>query len=175
MTAPAPEDRGVIAVEPRLVKELLVDRLFEDARAAAATPPSPPLEALLADAAAALGIAPGEAAAATRLARHGYEVRRAECAVFARAREPMEWLAGRLRNGDLASVSAKLACAEPDGPPDPGQPQAASWRVPGPGGHVRHWIASRAVRLETAADDARTLRRAWYYGFYLRCCEEASG
>lgn len=170
-----PPDPGLIAVEPRVVKELLVDGLFEEAARRAADPPAPELAALLESAADVVGIGPAARGAAGSVARHGYETRRAEREAFPRAREPVAWLPARLADGDAAHVAAELACAEPEGPPDPADPRAAGWRVPGPGGHVRHWIASRAARREAARAedvDLTLLRRAWYYGFFLGCCEE---
>lgn len=43
-----------------------------------------------------------------------------------------------------------FARAEPLGKPSPDEEAAMSWRVPGPGGHVRHFLV-----------------RPWLYGFYV--------
>jgi hypothetical protein len=57
-----------------------------------------------------------------------------------------------------------------------------TWRIPGPGGHVRHYIALAAIDDLVASTDATSgtapadptrLKRCWLYGFFLRDCEEA--
>lgn len=174
--------RQHIAVEPRVVKELLVDRLFEDANARARGPlaaePAGLVDAALHAVAGRLpdGSAPHAQQAAAAVARMGYESRSAELAAFARAREPAEWLLAELRSRGDGDLSAELALREPAELPDPADERAASWRVPGPGGHVRHWLAARSVAAElerSPGEDPRLLRRAWFYGFYLRSCAEA--
>jgi hypothetical protein len=116
----------------------------------------------------------------TRLARLGYVSRILETERFDAARQPLpEIRAGLARNG-ADELSAVLATAEPAGRPDPGDENAISWRVPGPGGHVRHYIAMGSARrlareLGVAADvDEADLKRCWLYGFLLRCCEEVA-
>jgi hypothetical protein len=55
-----------------------------------------------------------------------------------------------------------------------------TWRIPGPGGHVRHYVALEAIEWlagETAVDigdggAGAELKRCWLYGFFLRACEE---
>lgn len=167
------ESPGLIAVEPRVVKEVLVDRLFDEATRLAAEPLPTEVAEILDDALAAVGES-GEPERAAAVARLGYEARRAETQAFARAREPPAWLDAELSSrgaGAAVALSAELARREPEGPPDPADERAASWRVPGPGGHVRHWLAVRAAG--TAAEpEAAVLRRAWFFGFYLRCCLE---
>jgi hypothetical protein len=121
------------------------------------------------------------------LARLGYASRIAETEMFEPAREPMPWLRGMLGQRSesgtdaIAEVSRELAAEEPDEKPDPRQ---GSWRVPGPGGHVRHYLAlaaadelrqgrgngEPAITRELSAGEAK---RCFLYGFYARCCEEA--
>jgi hypothetical protein len=92
----------------------------------------------------------------------GYHTRTLELERFAPAREPLPWL--------LGADPDELAAQEPLERPDPGD--APSWRVPGPGGHVRHYLALRAVAgLE---GEPLELKRAWMRGFFRHCVEEAA-
>jgi hypothetical protein len=120
---------------------------------------------------------------AARLARIGYLGRGIELERFAPARQSMPWLTRALAVRDAAAVSAELAAEEPLEKPRPEDRRAVTWRVPGPGGHVRHLVAMRAAaraldeaggssRLPDGTDSARELKRFWVYGFLLRCCEE---
>jgi hypothetical protein len=112
------------------------------------------------------------------LARAGYLARALELERFAPAREPMPWLKARLQDAGaappwssaMARVAAELAGREPPERPDPGDERAVSWKVPGPGGHVRHYLALRAAGKERADAAAK---RAWLTGFLVHCCEEA--
>ena len=146
-----------MAVRTDVVIDVLVRSLHDEAvtRAAAGRPP-------------AIGGPHAE------IASIGWFARVAETARFAPAREPMPWLAERLAGRDAGDVAAELAAGEPLERPDPGHPTSSSWLVPGPGGHVRHYLA-----LLAAGDgDGERLprKRAWMHGFYLRCCaEQASG
>jgi hypothetical protein len=133
-----------------------------------------------------------EAAEPKALARIGYACRVGETEMFEPAREPMPWLAelleertaGAPRRGEaIADLCRELAAEEPDGKPDLGE---GSWRVPGPGGHVRHFLALAAadeltdaegdgdpeVKRELSAGEAK---RRFLFGFYARCCEESAG
>ena len=113
------------------------------------------------------------------LAAHGYHARGAERELFEVARSETPGLAEALElrvsaGADDASAiraeSLELAAREPLHRPAPDD-HAFTWRVPGPGGHVRHHVAERA-----AAERGRAvpdLKRAWVYGFAARCCEEA--
>jgi hypothetical protein len=101
------------------------------------------------------------------LARLGWHAREIEAERFEPAREPWP--------PELLSP-LELARAEPLGRPDPGDPAAVSWRVPGPGGHVRHYVALRSIGaspdavadLRTAGvTDPAALKRVWLYGFLL--------
>src|SRR5262245_37952798 len=107
----------------------------------------------------------------------GWHTRALELERFAPARAPMPWLAALLaaEDGDTAlaaeRVSDRLADEEPLERPEPGE--APSWRVPGPGGHVRHYAAMRAVET-TEATDPLAAKRAWMTGFFRHCCLEAA-
>jgi hypothetical protein len=123
------------------------------------------------------------------LAQLGYTSRMAETELFEPARKPMPWLAELLKermeaDADRvhagAQLSRELAAEEPDEKPDPGE---GSWRVPGPGGHVRHFLAlsaadelrqgrgngEPAITRELSAGEAK---RCFLYGFYARCYQE---
>lgn len=118
----------------------------------------------------------------------GYLARLVEVELFEPARAPAGWVPERIREAyarthDLAEavaeVCAALAAAEPVDKPSPDDPDAMSWQVPGPGGHVRHYLARRAIeellrpREEPIDGDPAALKRAWMYGFFVRTCEEA--
>jgi hypothetical protein len=121
------------------------------------------------------------------LARIGYTSRAAETEMFEPARRRMPWLTEMLaeRTGPdaIADVCRELAAEEPDDKPDPGQ---GSWRVPGPGGHVRHFLALAAADEVVHGDSngkpqasrelsAGEAKRCFLFGFYAKCCEEAAG
>jgi len=78
-----------------------------------------------------------------------------------------------------AAVSGDLARSEPLAKPSPDDEAAMTWRVPGPGGHVRHYLARRTIedrllpRDQPLPIDPAELKRAWLYGFFVRACEEA--
>lgn len=117
------------------------------------------------------------------LARIGYASRLAETEMFEPARQPMPWLSERVNAGEsIADVCRKLAAEEPDDKPDPGE---GSWRVPGPGGHVRHFLSLAAADEVVHGDSngqpssdrelsAGEAKRCFLFGFYARCCEEVS-
>lgn len=118
----------------------------------------------------------------------GYLARIVEVEKFEPAQRPAEWVPAMLkeryeRSGDfdtaVALLCGELARAEPVQKPDPDDPDAMSWRVPGPGGHVRHYLARRAIdellrgRAEPIEGDPADLKRPWMYGFFVRTCTEA--
>jgi hypothetical protein len=132
-----------------------------------------------------------EAPEPQELARLGYASRIAETEMFGPARKPMPWLAEMLAERTavggspleaITDVCRELSSEEPDQKPDPGE---GSWRVPGPGGHVRHYLARAAadelqhgrgngepaITRELSAGEAK---RCFLFGFYARCCEEAT-
>jgi hypothetical protein len=174
-----PEGPGVMRVRTELVLEQLVSRVLGRALELRREELDPETEPVL-----------NEAPEPQELARLGYASRIAETEMFEPARRPMLWLAELLekripsdtdRAQAIAELSRELAAEEPDGKPDPGQ---GSWRVPGPGGHVRHYLAlatadelqhgrgngEPAITRELSAGEAK---RCFLYGFYVRCCDEA--
>lgn len=110
----------------------------------------------------------------------GWHARAIELERFAPARAAMPWLSELLGEASrratapdpVAAVSAELAAAEPEGRPEP--PDAPSWRVPGPGGHVRYYLAVLAARA-SGTQQLAAARRSWLTGFFRHCCEEAQG
>ena len=117
-----------------------------------------------------------------RLTRLGYLARAEEVERFDRAREAMPWLADELAGGRTdgvtwsqaaASVAAELAAAEPAERPEPGDDRAISWKVPGPGGHVRYYLAARAAS-EDGERPTADARRNWLTGFLIHCLREAA-
>lgn len=115
------------------------------------------------------------------VARMGYLARVLEVERFERARRPMPWLAEAFSDervdgtgwGQAASVlAARLADAEPPGRPQPGDDAAVSWKVPGPGGHVRYYLALRAAG-ESPARLPEAAKRTWLTGFLIHCIREA--
>ena len=106
------------------------------------------------------------------VARRGYLWRRAETETFSASRGSTPELAERLRDGaSPTDLAAELADAEPSQRPAPDDPRAISWRVPGPGGHVRHYGALASIEAAGLGDPS--LKRDWLYGFLVRCCEDA--
>ena len=118
----------------------------------------------------------------------GYIARMVEVDLSEPARGFAPWVLDRIepyytRTGNqdeaVAALCGDLAQGEPVGKPDPDDPAAMSWQVPGPGGHVRHYVARRAIeellreREEPVEGDPADLKRAWMYGFFVRTCEEA--
>ena len=106
---------------------------------------------------------------ALRLARAGYVTRRVELARFAPARAPL---------APFTATLAELSEREPAGRPEPDDPNSVTWQIPGPGGHVRHFLALRAIgnaggdAARQAADSLglegpAALKRYWVHGFLL--------
>ena len=159
-------ERRLMSVRADLVQETIVGTICERARARCDSP-------LLERVAAVL-----DAAGRPDLARAGYFVRVTEADLFEPARRPAGWLAEQL-DADagedaspwpvaVAELAARLSDREPHERPDPDDPDAVSWRIPGPGGHVRHYVA-----LCLCGAQEPTLKRDVIYGFLVRCCEEA--
>lgn len=156
------DGRDLMTVRTEVVREAMVARLVELVRVEPG--PSP------------VGLA--EPSGWDRdLAIAGYNLRRVEWRLFAPARRSLPELAQRLaeqRGGQaadqdaIALVAGDLASQEPLARPDPEDEGAVTWRVPGPGGHVRHYVA-----LELVGSRPPELKRAVVYGFLVRCCEEA--
>lgn len=175
---PPGEGPQVMKVKTELVLEQLVSRVLGRALELQST-------ALSAEMQPVLEAGPEPA----RLARLGYASRVAEVEMFEPARRPMPWLAemvdrrAETEDARAAAISAacrELAAEEPDSKPEPGE---GSWRVPGPGGHVRHFLSLAAAdQLAEAGSNgeppiprelsAGEAKRCFLYGFYARCCEE---
>ncbi len=183
-----------MAVKTALVKEFLIDRVFGEVEDRYPGEVSDRIEAALARAPELLLRAETRSAqadsAAVELARRGYLERVVETELFERARQPLPSIeAGHPEQSDwvgpAAQMSAELARLEPAEKPDPRDDGWTSWRVPGPGGHVRHYLAlMSAFTLFAEGDDSppvfpegvgeSDLKRSWMYGFYLRCYEESA-
>jgi hypothetical protein len=179
-----------MSVKTDLVKEFLVGRVHRAVAERQAQPLPAETEAALARAAEELsGDQPGgvDQALAANVARAGYLARVVETELFEPARQPSSALAALLKGTRdepdsrqaIRSASARLANGEPAGRPRPDDEQAMTWRIPGPGGHVRHylaldaigWLAGDDVGLGDGGADAE-LKRCWLYGFFLRACEQ---
>jgi len=172
VTRDPPDASGVVRVRTDLVLDQLVSRLLGRAIELSSGEFDQTAENVLA-----------EAPEPIRLARLGYASRVAETEMFEPARRAMPWLAELSNSGSpTAEICRALAADEPDDKPDPDE---GSWRVPGPGGHVRHFLALAAADEVMHGDSngqpaaARELspgeaKRCFLYGFYLRCFEEGS-
>jgi len=161
----ATETPGLISVRTEVVLDVLIgsmasavaERMADGLPAAAeaalpraASVPDPP--------------APEEVASA--LARTGWHAREVELARFERAGEPSLVVASMLSD---VEACAALAAAEPLERPLPGDQRAVTWQVPGPGGHVRHYLAERAIAELGGAEPAARLKHCWVFGFLLAC------
>ncbi|HWF49402.1 MAG TPA: hypothetical protein VG294_02065 [Solirubrobacteraceae bacterium] len=184
-------DRQLMPVQVEVIKEILVDRILGDAlELYPGEPPAAVKDALEAD--LDLPICDG-GGLDLRMRRIGYLCRVVEADLFEPARHPMDGLAEDLTErlaeaddwaGAAGALSLELAGQEPLPKPKPTDEQATSWKVPGPGGHVRHYVVAAAIadsmsgdmdgqlRLPEGVYDASELKRAWMYGFLVRCCEE---
>jgi hypothetical protein len=162
---------NAIAVKTALVKRVLVPQIVDA------------VEARMASVAVAEAFDPEDAGEeALALARAGYATRVVEHELFEPARRPAPGLAEDLlrherRHGDRRSavveLSRELAATEPPRRPDPHE-GTASWRVPGPGGHVRHYVALELGRRLAAGGEDLVRKRNFMFGFFLRCCEESA-
>jgi hypothetical protein len=148
-------DPSLISVRTELVLDVLVGSLAGAVERRMDEPLPAAVEAALAQA--------GDAAA-VRAARAGWHARMVEMERFEPAREP-DLLVSSMLSG--VPACAELAGREPLDRPHPDDARAMTWRVPGPGGHVRHYLASRAV-----GEGNRELKRSWVYGFLLACAPE---
>lgn len=123
------------------------------------------------------------------LRRAGYFTRVIEVEIFEPAQKVAEWVPELLeerfaKTSDwgqaIVSICTEIAKAEPIDKPDVDDENAWSWRVPGPGGHVRHFLARRSIGShlqrdpeQGPVDDPAELKQPWIYGFFVRTCEEA--
>ena len=181
------EPSGLFQVDSALVRDTIVEAIHEKVEARRREgPPESILPVLEAE-----GPASGcEDAKLDKGLRHaGYLARVVEVEMFEPARRQAEWIAPMLEerladDGDWARAVVEactdLANSEPLGKPSPDDERARTWRIPGPGGHVRHYTSSRAIgeelgRVSSIAEigDPSELKRLWLYGFFVRACEEA--
>ncbi len=123
------------------------------------------------------------------LRRAGYFTRVIEAEIFEPAQSVADWIPELLEerfsktsdwSDAIVSVCTEIAKVEPLDKPDVDDEHAWSWRVPGPGGHVRHFLARRSIGShlqrdpeQGPVDDPAELKRPWIYGFFVRACEEA--
>jgi hypothetical protein len=119
--------------------------------------------------------------------RQGYLARQVEIEMFEPAQKPAGWLRAPLQEhfavtadwtAAIVATCADLARGEPVAKPHPEDPAAATWRVPGPGGHVRHYVARRMIedmlqgRDHPFDGDPAELKLPWIYGFFVHACQE---
>ncbi|MEA2220225.1 MAG: hypothetical protein QOJ35_2851 [Solirubrobacteraceae bacterium] len=185
MSKPRP---GVVAVDAGLVAKTIVEAVFTRVNERPDPAPPDPVGAALDDPILSF-VHPSEGRVEMRMRRAGYLARIVEAELFDPARQHAAWLAALLRErvagGDdwtaaLTATCADLARAEPIGKPHPDDPAASTWRIPGPGGHVRHYLARRTIEHDLQSEgrsrpfegDPAELKAAWAYGFLLRACEE---
>ena len=181
------EPGGLVPVDTGLVLQTLVEAIFAQVEEHRDDRPPDAIAAVLETRDQALA---GDNALELDdgLRRAGYLARIAEAELFEPARRAADWIPGVLRERfastgswaeAIAGVCGDIARSEPLGKPSPDDELAMSWRVPGPGGHVRHFLARREIEehlreLEEPVDgDPAELKRPWLYGFFVRACEEA--
>lgn len=182
MSKPPP---GVVAVDSGLVGKTLVEAVFARVQGLPDPTPPEPIAAALDDPLLSF-VHAAEGRIEMRMRRAGYLARVVEAELFDPAKRPATWLAPLLRERTaeagtadaVRDVCAALASAEPVAKPHPEDPAATTWRVPGPGGHVRHYVARRTIeeflqgRTTRFEGDPADLKTAWVYGFLVRASEE---
>jgi len=168
------EGSALISVRTQVVLDTLIGSIAQAVAGKAGEPLAAPLEQ-------ALAMAGDERR--QMLARAGYLTRAVELSQFERAREPMPWLAEQLHARAIeagswseaaAALATELAEAEPSERPEPGDHRAVSWKVPGPGGHVRHYLALRAASDGGGDPQDPEGKRSWLTGFLVHCIAEAA-
>jgi len=181
------EPGSFLAVDSGLVQETLVEAVFAqvEGRRAESTPPE--IAGVLETSEQSL-VSAGERLLELDLRRAGYLARVVEVDLFEPAQRPADWVPEVLRerfastgswSRAIVDTCADLARNETVQKPSPDDPYAMSWRIPGPGGHVRHYLARRTIedllqgRSSPVDGDPAELKRAWLYGFFVRTCEEA--
>jgi hypothetical protein len=179
------ERSGFVPVDTGLVLQTLVERMFGLVEGRRGEAPPESVAPVLA--APDLRLAGSHPQLEADLCHAGYLARVVEVELFEPARQPAEWVPGLLTerfastgswDQAVADTCAELARLEPLGKPSLDDEAAVSWRVPGPGGHVRHYLARRTIEdyLQGAAapvEDPAELKRPWLYGFLVSACEEA--
>ncbi len=179
------ERSGLVPVDTGLVLQTLVERMFGLIEGRRSEGPPEPVAGVLA--AADLRLAGGDPQVEADLRYAGYLARVVELELFEPARRAAEWIPELLIerfastatwDEAVAGTCADLARSEPLGKPSPDDEAAMSWRVPGPGGHVRHFLARRTIEeylrdADAPVESPEELKRPWLYGFFVRACEEA--
>ena len=181
------EPSGLFQVDSALVRDTMVEAIHEKVEARRREGPPESIVPVL----EAEGPTTGnqDAKLGKGLRHAGYLTRVVEVEMFEPARRPADWIPEMLKErmaetGDwsraVAEACADLANSEPLGKPKHDDERARTWRIPGPGGHVRHYASSRAIgeelgRANAISDvgDPSELKRLWLYGFFVRACEEA--
>lgn len=181
-------DQRLMPVQVEVVKEVLVTRILSTVLE---REPPRPVAAVVAALGADLDIPVCDGGPLDRRMRGiGYLSRVVEGEMFDAASRPIDGLAEDLGRASVqigwvdavVGLCAGLAREETLSRPAPSDAHAVSWRVPGPGGHVRHFVVAAAI-AEALSDrpgaeppvgaDAGELKRCWTYGFLVRCSEEA--
>ncbi len=176
---------GLVAVQSGLVRQTLVEAVFTRVEKRRGEKPVDAIAAVLNS--EEHSFADDEPALDRGLRLDGYLTRVIEPELFEPAQAPAEWPPDLVRERFARTASwspawagacSDLARAEPLDKPRPDDETAMSWRVPGPGGHVRHYLALHAIedRLQwrkSPVEDPAALKRPWLYGFFVRTCEEA--
>jgi hypothetical protein len=179
---------NLFPVDTRVVLDTLVEKVHDlVADRMANEPPAAILPTL--DSREQLVVATRYPAVDRGLRRAGYYTRVVEVEIFEPAQSIAEWIPPKLeerfaKTGDwsaaIVDICTEIARAEPIDKPDPDDENAWSWRVPGPGGHVRHYLSRRAIGDELQKDPEQgpvqnpaELKKPWIYGFFVRTVEEA--
>jgi hypothetical protein len=181
------EPSGLFQVDSALVRDTMVEGIHEKVEARRREGPPESILTVLEAAGPTTGNQDAKLDKGLRQA--GYLARVAEAEMFEPARRPADWIPEMLKErltdtGDwsraVIEACTDLANSEPLGKPSPDDERARTWRIPGPGGHVRHYTSSRAIGEELARvnaiaeiGDPSELKRLWLYGFFVRACEEA--
>lgn len=184
-----PADRSnLFPVDTRVVLDTLVEKVHDLVEDRLSTEPSDAILPAL-DSREQLVVATKYPAVDRGLRRSGYFTRVIEAEIFEPAQSVAEWIPEKLEerfaktedwSEAIVSICTEIARVEPIDKPDPDDENAWSWRVPGPGGHVRHYLSRRAIGdhlqrdpEQGPVDDPAELKKPWIYGFFVRACEEA--
>jgi len=168
---------SLISVRTDVVMDVLVGSMAEEVAARMGGSPTLVARArsdwahAMDDPEAALRAAPVAQDTAADVAEAGWLARAVELERFPKAHEPVPGL-----QRQLLDHPAELARAEPLARPEPDDDTSVTWRIPGPGGHVRHYLALRAIAdlpgapaaaAQLGLPDPTGLKRCWVFGFVL--------
>lgn len=181
------EPSGLFQVDSALVRDTMVEAIHEKVEARRREGPPDSIRPVLEAEGPATGNQDERLGKGLRLS--GYLTRVVEVEMFEPAKRQADWIGDMIRErladtGDWARAVTEtctdLANSEPLGKPAHDDERARTWRIPGPGGHVRHYTSSRAIGEElgrtnaiSEIGDPSELKRLWLYGFFVRVCEEA--